>query len=89
MAGSHVKFMNALEERVKANGTKGHIIGDKLTLPDMVFLHFYTAVFCGSKFGDMFGKEESVAKYPVLKEYFEHLKEDFKDYLASRPVCSM
>ncbi len=81
--------MAAVEARVKANGTKGHIIGDKLTLPDIVFLHMYTSCFCGKKFGEIFGGETCVDKYPVLKEYFDHLKEEFKDYLASRPVCEM
>ena len=77
-----------MEKRLKENTSHKRIVGDNLTIAD-----FALAAFCYSAALNEQNprhKEHlaTLEKFPTLLEYARGLKDDLKEHLEKRPVCS-
>ena len=80
-------WITAIQKRIESNVDHKFIVGTKRTTADIVLaalafsLIFNEANSHFAAFAPLTKKED----YPVFATYLEGLKEEFKDYLASRP----
>ncbi len=78
------KWFGVIQKRLESNTSQKHIVGDKMTIADISMAAVaYSSFFNeGNPMKDT--QQEILSKFPVLKEYFTHLGEHWKDYLAAR-----
>ena len=78
-------WAQAIENRLKNNTSQNYIVGDSLTIADIVLAASASSTFENeaSPYHTQLG--EVIHQYPTLKAYFDFQRNLFKDYLASRP----
>jgi len=76
-------FLEVLEKRLKQNSSQKTIVGNDITIADIRLAALGHSVLLKGAMADKL--KPLVEKHPVVNEYFAHMGEVFKDYLAARP----
>ena len=78
-------FVGAFEKRLLANTSQKHLVGDKMTVADFAFAGLAFSAFENEAHPLVTDLKPIVEANPVVSAYIAHLKEDLKEYLATRP----
>ena len=81
---TYVKWLEAMQNRLKANGSQSHIVGDKWTIADFMMASLAYQTFINEHSPNRAVQLPIVEKYPDLLAYFKGLGEDLKGHLESR-----
>ena len=76
------KFVGILEKRLKDNSSQEFIVGDKLSVADIVNVAEYTGLYTNGDNNSTFGAV--IEKYPVVDAYYKGLTKHFEEYLSKR-----
>ena len=77
--------LTAFEKRLQSNTTQKHLVGDKLTVADIAFFALTTSTMINEANGLVAELKPLVEANSVISAYIENMKEEFKEYLATRP----
>jgi len=78
-------FLKSLESFYKnQTGGTGYMVGKTMTMADIIWVDFYVDVLVHPDRKEM--GEQVLSQFPELKKYFEMRVQDFKEYLAVRPL---
>ena len=76
------KFLGIVEERLKNNSSQEFLVGDKLTVVDLMMVSVYTGLFTNGDFKALFGP--AFEKHATAEAYMKGLTKPFEEYLAKR-----
>ena len=77
--------LDAFEKRLTSNTTQKHLVGEKLTVADIAFASIVSSILTNEAHSLVADFKPLVEAHPVVVAYIETLKEEMKEYLATRP----
>ena len=80
------KRMPQLTKRLEANSNQDYLVGDKISMADILFLDFRYSSFGGITEELKQANIERFKPYPKLVAYFEKRRPDFAKTLDNRPL---
>lgn len=77
----------AIEKRLKENSSQDHLVGDKLTLADVLYVDFiWSQAFNPTQSEEVMGRHKALfEKFPILRAYAEKRKADFPRFENREP----
>ena len=78
-------WAEAIENRLKNNTSHNYVVGDSLTIADIVLTAAASSTYANEASPYHTHLAEVIHQYPTLKAYLDFQRDLFKDYFASRP----
>ncbi len=78
-------YLEVMENRLVKNRNAKHLVGESMTLADIDQVHIAYSYLLNEKNKYYKEQKEVVEKYPYMNDYYQSLREEFKDYLDARP----
>lgn len=77
-------WLTVYENRLKANTSPKHLVGDKLTIADFMMSYIAFGLFLNETNGNHAEFKPIVEANEVVMTYFNHLREELKDHIDAR-----
>jgi glutathione S-transferase len=82
-------FLAVLEKRLKENTSQTHIVGDSLTTADFLLTAWSYSTMMNGKNPFYTQLNEVLKQHHTVHAYLQHMGEEFKQYLATRPSATI
>lgn len=80
-------FVERIENRLKNNSSQKRLVGDNLTIADIVFAGIVTSRYFNDQNTLHSREKEVIEKFPIYQAYITGLQEDFKEHFETRKSC--